>query len=107
VEHQPALLAALAGLTVMAGLLPAAVAFIGAQIVDAVVAARNLPAAGSLTYCQGQIVASILCSWGRHFCCPHGRDCEPSLQGERHYAGSVQVTDLSYNNTQTLPLQAN
>jgi len=33
--HNPALLAALAGLTVMAGLLPAAVAFIGAQIVDA------------------------------------------------------------------------
>ena len=60
----PALLAALAGLTVMAGLLPAAVAFIGAQIVDAVVAARNLPAAGfahvlRLVFIEGLLVAAM------------------------------------------------
>jgi len=60
----PALLAALAGLTVVAGLLPAGVAFIGAQIVDAVVAARNLPAAGvahvlRLVFIEGLLVAAL------------------------------------------------
>jgi ATP-binding cassette, subfamily B, bacterial len=60
----PALLAALAGLTVVAGLLPAGVAFIGAQIVDAVVAARNLPAAGvahvlRLVFIEGVLVAAM------------------------------------------------
>jgi ATP-binding cassette subfamily B protein len=59
-----ALLAALAGLTVVAGLLPAGVAFIGAQIVDAVVAARNLPAAGiahvlRLVFIEGVLVAAL------------------------------------------------
>ena len=59
-----ALLAALAGLTVVAGLLPAVVAFIGAQIVDAVVAARNLPAAGiahvlRLVFIEGVLVAAL------------------------------------------------
>jgi ATP-binding cassette subfamily B protein len=60
----PALLAALAGLTVVAGLLPAGVAFIGAQIVDAVVAARSLPAAGvahvlRLVFIEGLLVAAL------------------------------------------------
>ena len=59
-----ALLAALAGLTVVAGLLPAGVAFIGAQIVDAVVAARNLPADGvarvlRLVFIEGSLVAVL------------------------------------------------
>ncbi len=58
------LLAALAGLTVLAGLLPAGVAFIGAQIVDAVVAARNLPAGGisrvlRLVFIEGGLVAAL------------------------------------------------
>jgi len=59
-----ALLAALAGLTLVAGLLPAGVAFIGAQIVDAVVAARSLPAAGithvlRLVFIEGLLVAAL------------------------------------------------
>jgi ATP-binding cassette subfamily B protein len=59
-----ALLAALALLTVAAGLLPAAVAWIGAQIVDAVVAARDLPALGSarvlrLVLIEGALVAAM------------------------------------------------
>ena len=58
------LLAALAGLTVVAGLLPAGVAYIGSQIVDAVVAARNLPAAGvahvlRLVFIEGLLVAAL------------------------------------------------
>jgi len=58
------LLAALAGLTLVAGLLPAGVAFIGAQIVDAVVAARNLPADGiarvlRLVFMEGLLVAAL------------------------------------------------
>ncbi|HEV7985382.1 MAG TPA: ABC transporter ATP-binding protein [Steroidobacteraceae bacterium] len=58
------LLAALAALTIVAGLLPAAVAWIGAQIVDAVVAARNLPALGSarvlrLVLIEGLLVAAL------------------------------------------------
>lgn len=46
-ETNRMLLAALAVLTLAAGLLPAGVAWIGAQIVDAVVAARSIPAAGA------------------------------------------------------------
>jgi ATP-binding cassette subfamily B protein len=58
------LLAALAALTLAAGLLPAAVAFIGAQIVDAVVAARTLPALGAarvlrLVLMEGALVAAL------------------------------------------------
>jgi ATP-binding cassette subfamily B protein len=58
------LLAALAGLTVLAGLLPAGVAFIGAQIVDAVVAARSLPSGGvarvlRLVFIEGGLVAAL------------------------------------------------
>jgi ATP-binding cassette, subfamily B, bacterial len=58
------LLGALAALTVVAGLLPAGVAFIGAQIVDAVVAARNLPAGGvarvlRLVFVEGLLVAAM------------------------------------------------
>jgi len=58
------LLAALAGLTLVAGLLPAGVAYIGSQIVDAVVAARNLPAAGvahvlRLVFIEGLLVAAL------------------------------------------------
>jgi ATP-binding cassette subfamily B protein len=60
----PLLLAALAALTVAAGLLPAGVAWIGAQIVDAVVAARNLPAIGAarvlhLVLLEGVLVAAL------------------------------------------------
>jgi ATP-binding cassette subfamily B protein len=60
----PTLLAALAGLTVVAGLLPAGVAYIGAQIVDAVVAARSQPAAGvahvlRLVFIEGLLVAAL------------------------------------------------
>jgi ATP-binding cassette, subfamily B, bacterial len=60
----PTLLAALAGLTVVAGLLPAGVAFIGAQIVDAVVAARTVPTAGvahvlRLVFIEGLLVAAL------------------------------------------------
>jgi ATP-binding cassette subfamily B protein len=60
----PLLLAALAALTVVAGLLPAGVAWIGAQIVDAVVAARNLPAIGAarvlrLVLVEGVLVAAL------------------------------------------------
>jgi len=59
-----ALLAALAVLTIIAGLLPAAVAWIGAQIVDAVVAARNLSGLGTarvlrLVLIEGGLVASL------------------------------------------------
>jgi ATP-binding cassette subfamily B protein len=59
-----ALLAALALLTIVAGLLPAGVAFIGAQIVDAVVAARNLPALGAarvlrLVLIEGVLIAGV------------------------------------------------
>ncbi len=58
------LFGALALLTVAAGLLPAGVAFIGARIVDAVVAARNLPAAGTaqvlrLVIIEGVLVAAL------------------------------------------------
>jgi ATP-binding cassette, subfamily B, bacterial len=60
----PLLLIALALLTVVAGLLPAAVAWIGAQIVDAVVAAHNLPALGAarvlrLVSIEGLLVAAL------------------------------------------------
>jgi ATP-binding cassette subfamily B protein len=60
----PRLLAALAALTVVAGLLPAGVAWIGSQIVDAVVAARNLPALGAarvlrLVLIEGLLVAAL------------------------------------------------
>ncbi len=58
------LLIALALLTVAAGLLPAGVAWIGAQIVDAVVAARNLPPHAAarvlrLVFIEGALVASV------------------------------------------------
>jgi len=58
------LLAALALLTIVAGLLPAAVAFIGAQIVDAVVAARSVSGAGAtrvlrLVLIEGLLVAAL------------------------------------------------
>ena len=60
----PLLLAALAALTLLAGLLPASVAWIGAQIVDAVVAARNLPGLGAarvlrLVLIEGALVAAL------------------------------------------------
>jgi ATP-binding cassette, subfamily B, bacterial len=60
----PTLLAALALLTVMAGLLPAGVAWIGAQIVDAVVAARTSPGVGiarvlRLVLIEGVLVAAV------------------------------------------------
>jgi len=59
-----ALLIALALLTLSAGLVPAGVAWIGAQIVDAVVAARNLPAHGAarvlrLVLIEGLLVAAL------------------------------------------------
>jgi ATP-binding cassette, subfamily B, bacterial len=58
------LLGALAALTIVAGLLPAGVAFIGARIVDAVVAARTLPALGTaqvlrLVLIEGALVAAL------------------------------------------------
>ena len=53
VETNRALLVALALLTLVAGLLPAGVAWIGAQIVDAVVAARNCRAATTPRACCG------------------------------------------------------
>ena len=55
-----ALLAALALLTIVAGLLPAGVAFIGAQIVDAVVAARNLPALGAVRVLRLVLIEGVL-----------------------------------------------
>ena len=60
----PLLLGALAGLTLVAGLLPAAVAWIGAHIVDAVVAARNVPSLGAvrvlrLVLIEGVLVAAL------------------------------------------------
>ena len=59
-----ALLAALALLTIVAGLLPAGVAWIGAHIVDAVVSARSLPALGAarvlrLVLIEGVLVAAL------------------------------------------------
>jgi ATP-binding cassette subfamily B protein len=59
-----ALLAALALLTLVAGVLPAGVAWIGAHIVDAVVAARNLPALGAtrvlrFVLIEGALVAAL------------------------------------------------